>query len=428
MLKILPKVPLALLALLTVTLADTVVLKSGEKLEGKITAETETDLTIEIKDGGVIDERVLSKADVQSVQKEAADEAAWAALKNLKLGDNSLPADRYDSFLGPLRAFVSTHPQSKYKAEAEKLIAEFSAEQKRVADGERKLAGKWLTKEEVQQESYQINGAIAFNYLREQAARNDVTGALNTFDALEKQFPNSRGYLDAVEFVKPLLSRLKAQADARLAALPGEIAEQKKGLEMSTPAKRVEYQAELDRVKNADAAALEAAKRQQQKWLPFLGRSEAAMKEISALAASEAARLAALDLAKPRQAVTFAEQVRAALAKKDVEAADAALKKAKESWSNYEPLARLEKELDEARATLAAAPPAPAVPEVKAEAAPAEEKPAESAPVATVAVVEEEAPANPVFRIVLSIIIAAFAFAGWKAYSGIRKKANEVIE
>ena len=131
--------------------------------------------------------------------------------------------------------------------EAERIAAEFSAEQKRVTDGERKLAGKWLTKEEVQRESYQINGAIAFNYLREQAARNDVTGALNTFATIEEQYPRSRGYLDAVEFVRPLLPRLKSQADARLAAIPGELAEQKKGLDLSSAAKRVEYQADLDR-------------------------------------------------------------------------------------------------------------------------------------------------------------------------------------
>jgi hypothetical protein len=50
----------------------------------------------------------------------------------------------------------------------EKLVADFEAEKQRVTNGERKLNGSWLSKEDVQRESYQINGAITLNFMRDQ--------------------------------------------------------------------------------------------------------------------------------------------------------------------------------------------------------------------------------------------------------------------
>src|SRR5688572_29303260 len=106
--------------------ADTVVLKSGEKIEGKIKSETDAEVIIESKSGGIVDEQTVKRADIQSISKEEADAAAWAPLAPLKPGANSLPsAASYDAYINPLKAFATQFPTSKHKDAAEKAATEF---------------------------------------------------------------------------------------------------------------------------------------------------------------------------------------------------------------------------------------------------------------------------------------------------------------
>jgi hypothetical protein len=434
-------VAFASVALLTSALADTVELKSGAKIEGKITSETDTQLTIEIKSGGIVDEQTVNKADVLNVAKASPDEAAYAVLKTIKLGANSLPTvAQYDTYLGHLKTFVSQYPNSAHKDEIEKLAADFEAEKTRVADGEIKLAGKWLGKEEVQRERYQINGAIAADFLKEQAARNDVIGALNTFDVLEKQYPGSRGYVDSVETVKRLLPSLKQQADAYMVRLPAEKAAREKALAGAAGLNKIELQKEHDQEKQGIEAALALAKRQNVKWPPFLPRSEEAMKRISELAKQDILRLSSFDPAKPQESFKLASEARAALDSKDFTLAEQKLRSAQAAWSRNELLPRLNRELSEARTAAAQAIAAQAeaarAAEVAKAAAEAERKAAEAKKaeeasrlaVSSASQPAEDEPNKLPFRIMLAVVIGGVAFAGWKAYSSLRKKANEVLE
>lgn len=425
----------------TSLLADTVVLKDGTKIEGKITSETDTSLTIETRAGGVVDEQTVKKDEVQSVSKATADELAYASLKNIKLGANSFPtSSQYDNYVRALKAFVSQHPDSKHKAEIEKLAADFEAEQKRVADGEVKMDGKWISKTEVQRERYQINGMVAFNYMKEQAARNDLTGAMNTFDILRKQYPGSRGFIEAAESAKRIVASLKQQAEARLARIPAENAEREKGVAASAGVSKIQLQAEIDREKQNNAAALAQAKSQGLRWPPFIPRSEDSMREISTVAADEASQLSNVDVAKGRQSIQLANEARAALDKKDVAAAEQKVQAAREAWGENEIVTRLEPEIASARtaaeaAAAAAATDAPADAPAPAPADRAGDKPADSETAATetsdsasAEAAAEEEEGNPLFRIALIIVLAIVAFAGFKAYRGIRKKSSEVIE
>ena len=59
-------------------LADTVTLKSGEKLDGKILNETDTEVTISVQVSATIkDERVVKREDIATVEKVQPDEVAW---------------------------------------------------------------------------------------------------------------------------------------------------------------------------------------------------------------------------------------------------------------------------------------------------------------------------------------------------------------
>lgn len=363
----LPIIALATSILTSLAIADTVALKSGEKIEGKILSQTEAEVTIETKSGGIVDQRTIKMAEVDKVSKESADGAAWTALKDVKLGNNSLPnASSYDAYITRLESFAKQYPDSKFKADAEKAAGEFAAEKKRVEGGEVKLSGKWISKSEAEKERYQINGSVALNYFREQAARGDVIGAMNTFDVLEKQYPGSRGYVEAIDTARKLLPPLKQRADALIAALPAELEKRKQVLEKAPVATKVDLKNQLDREDRANAAAYAQSEQQKLKYPPLLSLNNDALRKISDTASSDISSLSSKNVEQGRLSFAKAEEARAALQKKDYDAAQTAISDSKNAWQENEIAKRLEVALQDARTTAAATEETPAA-ETKSE-------------------------------------------------------------
>ena len=446
----LPQLPLcsllACLALTAASFGETVVLKSGEKIEGKIISETETQVTIEVVAGGVVDERTIAKADVASMAKVQPDEAAWQPLQALKLADSSFPtAAQYDPIVEALRGFTKQFPESKHKADAEKALTDFEAEKTRVADGELKLNGRWLSKDEVQREKFQVGASVAANYMKTQVARNDFIGALNSFDLIEKQFEGTFGYLEAVASARQILPTLQTQVGQRLAALPAENAAREKGVKAAAGLEQIQLQKELDAEKKANDTALAEAKKRGAKWPPFLRRSPEGMKQIAGLVDDTSKRLATLDLAKLNNSLKLAEDARVDLSSGDLKAAEQKLRDAQQAWPKNEIAIRVSKQLAEAKesaSTAAAAAPAEQAP--KATPAPATPTPtpkptasadttaaksaSDSSSAANASEGEEEKPTNWLLIIVGSVLLLIVGGAGWTAYRKVIKKSNEIIE
>ncbi len=418
-----------LLTLATSAFADVVTLKSGEKVEGKITAETAAEITISVKTGGITDEQTIKTADVASVNKDEPDALAWQPLKALKLGKNSLPATSYDAAINPLKAFASEFPKSQFAAEAQKIADAFAAEKKRVESGEVKLDDKWLSKDEAQKERYQINGLIAFNYMKDQSTR-DMVGALNTFDAIEKSFPGSRTYPDAVEYVQKMLPVLKGQVESRAKLLAAQKAEREQKLAQLTGAPKTSVQDDINREKAATEAALSASRKAGYKWDPLSPSTEESLKNLASKATSEMQRLAGLPVAKMRSSMASAEKAKAAIEKHDFPAAEAALAQASGDWSANEIATRLSAELRTAKSTTAAAEPAVATEPVAAAPAgtPVAKSEAASGDGSEVEV-EKEKPFLLTPGGAITVVVAiTFLVVGINTFKKIKSKANDVLE
>lgn len=421
--------------LATTTWADTVTLKSGEKIEGKVTKETDAEVTVEIRTGGVVDERTVKKAEVESVSKVAPDEVAWQALKGLKLGEASLATpEQYDVFVGPLHAFVSQYGTSTHKADVEKILAEFEAEKKRVEDGEVKLKGAWLSKEQVQKNRYQVNGAIAANYMALQLSRNDTIGAMNTFEILQAQYGGSRGYVESMDAALRTAAALKTAAAQRLTALPAEDAERQRGLKAAAGLDQIQIKRELEAEKTNNDNALAAAKKAGLKWPPFLRRSDAGLKEIAKQADETLRRLATVDQKKALQSLDLAEQAQADLEKGDVDAAEKKQKDAQQLWAQNEISTRLGKEIAATRTAAKEA--AAAAAETAKEEPVATPKPAATpratpinpaASTTTAKAEKDESGPNWILIGVAGTIAAILIAFGVRAYQKVRKKSNEII-
>src|SRR4051794_25952099 len=89
-----------------IVVADTIILKSGEKIDGRVVSETDTEVTVEYKaSASITDSRTVAKSDIQKIEKQAPDELAYQALKDIRPGPNSLPAATYDRTIQALQAF-----------------------------------------------------------------------------------------------------------------------------------------------------------------------------------------------------------------------------------------------------------------------------------------------------------------------------------
>ena len=414
---------------------DIVTLKSGEKVDGKITSETDKEITMDVKvSAGIVDTRVIQKAEIASVAKEQPDLTAWQALRNLKPGPNSLPATSYDAPIQALRAFVTQHSNSAHAADAQKMLTAFEEEKKRVEAGEAKLSEKWLSKEEAEKERYQINGLIAFNYMKEQSARGDIIGALNSFDVLERQYPGARVYPDAVDFAKRLLTALKAEVDRRSRALPLEKAERERGLQLASGPQRAELEAAIAREEAGAEAAFRAAETQGLKWTPFIPRNERSVTTLANRIPTELQRLAQIDVATLRQSVALTEKARESFQKKEYPAADEAVLKATQLWPANELATRLQAELVSAKASVPepTTDPAndPSAPAATTETTP-EQASADAA--ATEAPEEPQDDGEKPFLLtpggaVTVVVAIAFLIAAVSVYRKIRGRANEVLE
>ena len=417
---------LPLLFLSCTVFADTITLTNGEKVEGRVVSESATELTVEYRESaGITDQKVLKKSDVTSVVKEQPDEAAWKTIKDFKLGAYSLPARQYDEIAKPLTFFASTYPQNAHIAEVKKMQAAVEAEKARVDAGEVKVADKWLSKEDAQKERYQINGLLAFNHMKSQRTAGDLVGALNTFDQLEKTYPGSKSYPDAVDFAKQVLAGLKATVTRAAQQLDVDAAGR------ATASNRAELEAAAAREQAAGEAAIAAAERAQQKWPALSSRSTKNLTALGTKAQAEIQRLAALDVAKMRQSILLADKARSQIAAKDLAAAEATLREATTAWGTNETLARITADIASAK-TAAIPEPAP-VEEPKPVEKPVEKPKAEvaAAPVVveTVEIVETSKP----FLLTLpgavtAVVLIAFALVGLNVFRKLKSRANETLE
>lgn len=426
--------PIAGAAMLcTSALADTIFLKTGEKLEGKILSETATELTIEVKvSAGVTDQTVVARDKVDKVEKEQPDVLAWQTLKNVKLGANSLPAAQYDAVMRPLQGFVTSYPSSPHLAEAAAKLAAFAEEKKRVDGGEVRLGEKWLSKEEVAKERYQINATLSYQYLRGQSAAGDFVGALNSFEQIDKNYNGASVYPDAVDAAKSALNGLKVAVDRAQKNYQTLQAEFSQGVANAVEPQKSELIAARQRELAQGEAAIAGAERQGLKWPPLMLRSDKSIAALAQKIPSEQQRLAALEVAKMRDSVKLAEQAKKEIADLKADAADELLRKATELWNNNELAKRLQPELATLRATATAAPAAEPDATAAAAAAAAAEKEVAAAPSSSDELVIEHEPEKPFFLtpggIVTALVILAILIAGGIAYNKIRHKASDILE
>jgi hypothetical protein len=343
--------PLAILALLSAaSLGDVVVLKNGEKVEGRVLKETAAAVTVEVKmAGGITDERVIKMTEVEKIEKVSPDAEAWVALKGMTTGEDSIEPEGYQQAAAVLGNFIAQFPESANVAEARKKLAVFEEEKKRVDAGEMKVGGKWLTKEQVQEDRVQIEGRRKLALMTRQAAAGQLVEAMITFAGFEKAADGSASYPEAVVLARKVLPLLRTAAEARRAQIKAQMEEGRRRLNNVQGAER----AQLETLQKQQAAQTEAAvtalERSGVRWLPLNPSNEKSINALLSKVSTELSSVTRHDVEKMRASIAAAGRAKAALAANDVATAEKALTEAGGAWSQNEIVKRLQPKLAEAR-------------------------------------------------------------------------------
>lgn len=342
--------------------ADTVKLKSGDTVIGTIISDTDKEVVMDVLiSAGITDQKNFAKADVESVSKTAADTGAYEGIKDYRVGSHSLQLAAYPAMVKPLEAFLKDYPQSSHAAAVKEALAAFKQEEARVKAGELKWDNRWYSVEDVEKHKYQLAAGMAFETMKDLAARRDYIGALNAFAQIETNYPGSAVYPDAVEMAQTAMRQLIPEMERQLAAAKVQESQFNSGIVLVPEPQKSQMIAAWKAKVDASEAAFAAATKSNAKWKPFLPLAPKSFEANKATIVAEFPRLSKLPLADMRASLASAKEAEAAIQAQKTALASTKLKEAEKSWAQNERVKELGADLQALKDTLKAkAAPTPA--------------------------------------------------------------------
>ena len=346
---------LAFLVGLVPTFADTVLTKSGQRIDGKIINETPEFVTIEVPfSETIMEKRIIARADIAAVEKVASEDIAFKRLQATPDPDTALSPDAINAMLdGRLRPFVAEHPNFAQLPELKKRIEALEAEAERLEAGEVKLFGWWIPPGEQTAEKTQIEATRLFVAMQK-SADNDAFGAvLNEFAILDARYSGTIAYVRAVPLAREAAEKLIGQLDFAISNVGLTLAERQQTLGRAGIADRAQVQAALDRQDAYAVTLADRARTTKQEFYQILAYDEKGLQTMRDAATKVLANLRKVDLAPLERAVPDVVRTNAFIADGNLAAARTTLARVEDNWPKYEGLGRLKLRITAEERTIA---------------------------------------------------------------------------
>ncbi len=193
--------------------ADTLKLKDGTILEGKIVKETPESIQFEYNiTKSIKDIKTIKRSDIKVIDKEEADEIALNEIKKILPTASLLTVEDYDKILeGKPAEFMANFKTSNLKSSVQDVIDQLLAEKAKVEANSVKIDGKWITSEEAQMDPYNHNALILATRLKASVSDRKYSLALTQFETLEKEFEFSTAYAASITTVLETLPKYEAR-------------------------------------------------------------------------------------------------------------------------------------------------------------------------------------------------------------------------
>ena len=272
--------PLLIAAMLTgsVAQADTIVLKSGKKIEGQVISEDAKSYLVEIMVTKTIkDEQRIAKNLVEEIIRKTEDTKELAEITPLTPTPDLLPQANYEKRITKVKAFITKFPQSTHLEKARKILSTLQAEHKVVASGGIKLDGQVIPASALKANAYDISARILFNDISRLATAKHYRKALLKWELLEKDYKNSAAYQKALPLIKKSLRSYSAQLKQLVDTLDIRTAKRETALQSMNENDRERTMALLAENRKKHAILMEKEKSELQlKWLtvdPYIKES-----------------------------------------------------------------------------------------------------------------------------------------------------------
>ena len=212
------------------------------------------------------------------------------------------------------------------------MLTAFRDEQKHQMAGEVKLNGLWISPKEASARAVQIQAQTLYLKMQTIAAQGGLVDALNAFDQLERGFPNTRVYPDAITLARPMLTELQLQVSRAADNLKLTNAQWQQGVAITAEPRKSEIIAARQAENSQYEAALEAATKAGTKWPPFITKSQKSLDALLTLITAEKARFSTLPVDKMKASTEASDKASEAVAANDLNTADSLLANAKSLW------------------------------------------------------------------------------------------------
>lgn len=300
-----------LLLLVHSSQADTIILKSGEKIVGNILREDADGYVVEIKKGTIRDEMSVPRADVSYVEKETADEKAFREMEGLVPTPELLKEEEYVARIEKIEGFLKTYPESKLVESARKMLDTLSEEYLVIQAGGIKFGEGMVSPDEYEANAYEYDVRIAEQQIKDSVARRDLLGALRMFSDYGVKFGESEGSQGMAALMLQVLKAYKQSLDENLASVDQRIEKREAGLVSMAPDDRAKTERALLEQKEKIQRLYQLEKAAGQKWITPDSFHKEGMQEALRQVLAETARLESLPAAQPLE-MPLAEAYRVA--------------------------------------------------------------------------------------------------------------------
>lgn len=299
-------IPLSLLAALclaTATYADIVILKSGEKFEGRIHNETPDSIEIEYHlTPKIKDNKTILKSDIKDIKKQTEAEVEYQErdLEHVMPTADLMSASDYERIIqDKLGTFVAKYPGTPEAAKVEKMIKDMDEEKSKVLSGQVKMEGKWLDSARVKRESYNIEAYRQTMFIKSREAEaNDMhyLNALRAFDTLRTEYGASPYFALQIPTALDLLKKYETQLNTMITEAPILIKKREEGLRATNGQENQDAKRTIEAENKAFKAKLDLQTKNKVKWKDISKYDVKSLQDALSTVAKERTELQALDL------------------------------------------------------------------------------------------------------------------------------------
>ena len=269
--------------------ADTITLKSGKVLEGKVLEDLGEEYLLEVQvTRSIKDRKKIKKSDVVSIEKTAEDAQPFEDLKGtLPTGDQMAAGDYRLLIEGKLKPFIEKFPKSEHLPEVKKMLSTLEGELKRVEAGDVKLEGKWIAASEWNSNAFDLDSLVLFNKMEMAAKGSSYRQALLIYDNLKDSYPASEGLVKARALASKILPAYQRIISGKVSSVKQRIAERERSIQGLPVRDRPRVEASHTAEKERYAAILAKAKEEKVRWIPAYDYDERSLTSIARVIKSE---------------------------------------------------------------------------------------------------------------------------------------------